>query len=115
MVSLSKPPTIPYGVVTCTFSDNLSGNSCIQNELATSGTGSLTQDATSRGMDTPGNTWVYEILRPIPYFRLKCVIFPGATFWPASNRAFFSPEALVSRGKIKKKKKEKKRKKEKKK
>ena len=24
----SKPPTIPLGIVTCTFSDNLSRNSC---------------------------------------------------------------------------------------
>lgn len=55
------------------------------------------------------------LLRSIPYFRLKCVIFPGATFGQASNRAYFSPEALVSRGKMKKKQKKfKKRKKEKK-
>ena len=26
----SKPPTIPFGFVACTFSDNLSRNSCIQ-------------------------------------------------------------------------------------
>ena len=26
----SKPPTIPFGIVACTFSDNLSRNSCIQ-------------------------------------------------------------------------------------
>ena len=25
----SKPPTIPFGIVACTFSDNLSRNSCI--------------------------------------------------------------------------------------
>ena len=25
----SKPPTITFGIVACTFSDNLSGNSCI--------------------------------------------------------------------------------------
>ena len=25
-----RSPTIPFGIVTCTFSDNLSGNSCIQ-------------------------------------------------------------------------------------
>ena len=28
----SKPPTIPFGIVACTFSDNLSRNSCIQPE-----------------------------------------------------------------------------------
>ena len=44
------------------------------------------------------------LLRSIPYFRLKCVIFPVATFGQAINRAYFSPEALVSRGKTKKKK-----------
>ena len=27
----SKPPTIPYGIIACTFSDNLSRNSCIHN------------------------------------------------------------------------------------
>ena len=27
--STQKPPTIPFGTVTCTFSDNLSRNSCI--------------------------------------------------------------------------------------
>ena len=77
----------------------------------------------SRGKDTPGDERVYERLtavRPIPYFRLKCVISPGATFGQANNRAYFSPEALVSRGKTKKNKKQnkiknlKKRKKEKK-
>ena len=26
----TKPPTIPFGIVACTFSDNLSRNSCIQ-------------------------------------------------------------------------------------
>ena len=26
----SKPPTIPFGIVACTFSDNLSRNSCIR-------------------------------------------------------------------------------------
>lgn len=90
----------------CPFS-NLSRNGCIQNELSTRGTGSLSYDATSRGKDTLGDEWVYERLtavRPIPYFRLKCVIFPGATFGQANNRAYFSPEALVSRGKMKKKK-----------
>ena len=111
----SKPHTIPYGIVVCPFSD-LSRNSCIQNELSTRGTGSLTYDATSRGKDTPGDEWVYERLtavRPIPYFRLKSVIFPGATFGQANNRAYFSPEALVSRGKMKKKKKKKNEKKKK--
>ena len=101
----SKPHTILYGIVVCPFS-NLSRNGCIQNELSTRGTGSLSYDATSRGKDTPGDEWVYERLtavRPIPYFRLKCVIFPGATFEQANNRAYFSPEALVSRGKMKKK------------
>ena len=29
----SKPPTIPFGIVACTFSDNLSRNSCITNFL----------------------------------------------------------------------------------
>ena len=91
----------------CPFS-NLSRNGCIQNELSTRGTGSLSYDATSRGKDTPGDERVYERLtavRPIPYFRLKCVISPGATFGQANNRAYFSPEALVSRGKTKKKQK----------
>ena len=81
MASLSKPPTIPYGVVACTFSDNLSGNSCIQNELATRGTGSLTQDATSRGKDTPGNTWVYEILTEThTLLQTKMCDFPRSYF-----------------------------------
>ena len=25
----SKPPTIPFGIIACTFADNLSRNSCI--------------------------------------------------------------------------------------
>jgi len=29
----SKPPTIPFGIVACTFSDNLSRNSCIRQPL----------------------------------------------------------------------------------
>ena len=29
----SKPPTIPFGIVACTFSDNPSRNSCIQNSV----------------------------------------------------------------------------------
>ena len=80
----SKPPTIPYGIVACTFSD-LSRNSCIQNELSTRGTGSLTYD-------TPGNAWVYErrtethiLLRtkmcdfPRSYFRARNILgHPGA-------------------------------------
>jgi len=28
----SKPPTIPFGIVECTFSDNLSRNSCIKHK-----------------------------------------------------------------------------------
>ena len=30
----SKPPTMPFGIVACTFSDDLSRNSCIQFKLA---------------------------------------------------------------------------------
>ena len=31
----SKPPTIPFGIVACTFSDNLSRNSCIPRPMRT--------------------------------------------------------------------------------
>ena len=33
ILSNSKPPTIPYGIVACTFSDNLSRNSCMRSSL----------------------------------------------------------------------------------
>ena len=34
----SKPPAIPFGIVACTFSDNLSRNSCIESAAKQAGT-----------------------------------------------------------------------------
>ena len=70
-------------------------------------------DVTSGGKDTPGNAWVYDMrteTQTLLQIKLKFVIFPGATFGPARNRAYFGPEVPLSRGKrTKKKRKEKKR------
>lgn len=67
-------------------------------------------DVTSGGKDTPGNAWLYDMrteTQTLLQIKLKFVIFPGATFGLARNRAYFSPEVPLSRGKRTKKKKRK--------
>ena len=82
----TKPPTIPFGIVACTFSDNLSRNSCIQEPASTdylqTVCNAIAKLIEADGMETPPT---YNLLNSIfillhekfLYFDwLRAVVFP---------------------------------------